>query len=93
MISFDSTFNFLRNQTRICLLIFGIIVAVGLISCGAEEEKNNSSTYVKPSVDYKGKYRKGHVRMKQSTQKNATQKRNQSRYYYQTRGKFRRKKD
>jgi len=48
--------------------------------------------YVSPSVDYKGKYRKGHVRMPVSTNKNAVKNRNRSKYYYQTRGKYHRKK-
>jgi hypothetical protein len=48
--------------------------------------------YVKPSIDYKGKFRKGHVRMPVSTKKNAIKNQNRSRYYYQTRGKYRRKK-
>ena len=49
--------------------------------------------YVKPSIDYKGKFRKGHVRMPVSTKKNAIKSQNRSRYYYQTRGKYRRKKN
>jgi hypothetical protein len=47
---------------------------------------------VKPSVDYKGKYRRGHVRRSVSTKKDAYKSRARSRYYYQTRGKYRRKK-
>ena len=50
------------------------------------------AVYVKPSIDSRGRYRKGHVRMPVSTRKNAIKSQNRSRYYYQTRGKYRRKK-
>jgi len=68
------------------MLIFG---------CHSSENKNQSnggSVYVKPSIDKNGKFRKGHVRKSVSTSKDAIKNQNRSRYYYQTRGKYRRKK-
>jgi len=70
-------------------------ISILLVAC---DNSNDSGTvkkpvYVKPSIDYKGKFRKGHVRMPVSTNKNAISNQNRSRYYYQTRGKYRRKKN
>lgn len=48
-------------------------------------------TYVNPSVDYRGRYRKGHFRKAYSTDKNAIKNQARSRYYYHTRGKYRNK--
>jgi hypothetical protein len=64
-----------------------------LPSCDAKKSDSAGGSYVKPSVDYKGKTRRGHVRKKVSTDKNAIKNQNRSRYYYRTRGKYRRKKD
>ena len=74
-------------------LVF-IFVFVPLVACGnsSDSRKGRKPVYVKPSVDYKGKYRKGHIRMPVSTKKDAMKSQNRSRYYYQTRGKYRRKK-
>jgi hypothetical protein len=71
------------------LIIF--LVLLNLISCTDSSDDSKGGTYVKPSVDYKGKYRRGHVRKSVSTSKNAIKNRNRSRYYYETRGKYRRK--
>ncbi len=59
---------------------------------------NNSGTvkkpvYVSPSTDYKGRFHKGHYRKPVSTNKNAMRNQSRSKYYYQTRGKYRRKKN
>jgi len=59
---------------------------------------NNSGTvkkpvYVSPSIDYKGRFHKGHYRKPVSTDKNAVRNQTRSKYYYQTRGKYRRKKN
>jgi hypothetical protein len=67
-------------------------IFIMLMACGNDSGKGKKAVYVKPSVDYKGRYRKGHVRMPVSTDKHAIKNQNRSRYYYQTRGKFRRKK-
>ena len=66
-----------------------------LAACGNNSDSSSGKkpVYVKPSIDYKGKFRKGYVRMPVSTKKNAIKSQNRSRYYYQTRGKYRRKKN
>ncbi len=69
------------------LLLFFIFF---VISCTDNED--GGGTYVKPSVDYKGKFRKGHVRKSVSTSPNAIKNRNRSKYYYETRGKYRKRK-
>jgi hypothetical protein len=74
------------------LIALGIVV-IALSSCDAKKSDSAGGTYVKPSVNYKGQTRKGHVRKKVSTNKNAMKNQNRSRYYYQTRGKYRRKKN
>ncbi len=61
-------------------------------SCDTKKSDDSNRSYVKPSVNYKGQMRKGHVRKKVSTDKNAMKNQNRSRYYYETRGKYRRKK-
>ena len=71
-----------------------IFVLILLVACGNSSDSGSGRkpVYVKPSVDYKGKYRKGHLRMPVSIKKDAMKSQNRSRYYYQTRGKYRRKK-
>jgi len=71
------------------LLIF--LTLISIISCSDSSDDSNGGTYVKPSIDYKGKYRRGHIRKPVSTSKNAYKNRSRSRYYYETRGKYRRK--
>jgi hypothetical protein len=58
---------------------------------GDADDSGRKATYVNPSIDYKGKFRKGHVRMPESTKKDAIKSQNNARYYYHTRGKYRRK--
>jgi hypothetical protein len=60
------------------------------LSC--TDNEGGGGTYVKPSVDYRGRYRKGHVRKSASTSPNAIKNRNRSKYHYETRGKFRKRK-
>ena len=96
-----ATYNRVYNRTsRGCivsifyfLLIPAIIFAYisGLGSCSGDSTDTRKPVYVSPSIDFKGKYRKGYVRMPVSTNKNAIKNQNRSRYYYQTRGKYRRK--
>ncbi|MEI7979221.1 MAG: hypothetical protein WCI53_10290 [Bacteroidota bacterium] len=73
-------------------ILFFILIL--FVSCSNSSDSGNGRkpVYVKPSVDYKGKYRKGHIRMPVSTKKNAIKSQNSSKYYYKTRGKYRRKK-
>ncbi|MBM3160352.1 MAG: hypothetical protein FJZ66_03365 [Bacteroidetes bacterium] len=73
------------------LIALGFLV-ITLSSCDAKKSDKAGGSYVKPSLNYKGQTRKGHVRKKVSTDKNAMKNQNRSRYYYQTRGKYRRKK-
>jgi len=73
-------------------LAFFIIATITLPSCsGCSDKKGKKATYVQPSVDYRGRYRKGHIRQPVNTRKDAIKNKQRSRYYYQTRGKYRRK--
>ena len=71
-------------------LLFLLSFLLLLSSCDLQET-GGSSTYVKPSVDKNGRLRKGHVRRSTSTSKSAVKNQNRSRYYYHTRGKYRKK--
>ena len=78
--------------TLIWLLGFPLLVLAAILflsSCAGDDVANG--TYVKPSIDYKGKFRKGYVRKSVSTNKNAVKNQNKSKYYYKTKGKYRRK--
>ena len=75
--------------------LFAIILLMFICGCQSSDNNNQSnagSVYVEPSIDKNGKFRKGHVRKSVSTSKDAIKNQNRSRYYYQTRGKYRRKK-
>ncbi len=65
-----------------------------IISCDAESTSNRERNpdYVKPSINYKGQFRKGYVRKSVSINKNAIRNQTRSRYYYETRGKYRKRK-
>ena len=85
----------LNKSNLMKLRYFFIVVIFTLLSsCGnsVDSGSGKQAVYVKPSIDSRGRYRKGHVRMPVSTRKNAIKSQNRSRYYYQTRGKYRRKK-
>jgi hypothetical protein len=78
--------------TLIWLLGLPVLILAAVLflnSCSGDDVANG--TYVKPSIDYKGKFRKGHVRKSVSTSKNAVNNQNRSRYYHKTRGKYHRK--
>jgi hypothetical protein len=68
-----------------------LMIAIIAIGCGnsSESKGGKGATYVSPSVDYKGHYRRGHVRMPVSLKKDAYRSQARSRYYYHTRGKYR----
>lgn len=70
------------------------IIFILLSACGGDVDSGSGrkAVYVKPSIDSRGRYRRGYVRMPVSTRRNAIKSQNRSRYYYQTRGKYRRKK-
>ena len=74
------------------LVSFGVLT-ISIPSCDFKKSDSAAGTYVKPTITRTGKFRKGHVRRKVSTDKNAIKNQIRSRYYYQTRGKFSRKKD
>jgi hypothetical protein len=74
------------------LLVFSLLIIYVLPSCDLKKSDSAGGTYVKPTITRTGKFRKGHVRRKVSTDKNAIKNQNRTRYYYQTRGKYRRKK-
>ena len=94
-----AAYNKVYNKTsRGCLVNLLLFVLFGVLtfsipSCDFKKSDKAGGSYVKPSVNYKGQTRKGHIRKKVSTDKNAIKNQNRSRYYYQTRGKYRRKKD
>jgi len=75
---------------NILIALFFILLS----ACGGDVDSGSGrkAVYVKPSIDTRGRYRKGHVRMPVSTRKNALKSQTRSRYYYQTRGKYRRKR-
>ncbi len=72
------------------LLIFGVISVIGC-SDSQEAKRPLKPTYVPPTINYKGQYRKGYARKSVSTRPNAVKNQAKSRYYYKTRGKYRRK--
>ena len=64
------------------LLFLFLILSLG--SCSGE----TSGSYVKGSIDRRGRYRKPHYRKSVSTDPHAYRNRARSRYYYHTRGKY-----
>lgn len=70
------------------------LVFILLSACGGDGDSGSGrkALYVKPSIDSRSRYRRGHLRMPVSTRKNALKSQARSRYYYQTRGKYRRKR-
>ena len=78
---------------RIFFIVSFGVLTFSIPSCDFKKSDKSNRSYVKPSVNYKGQMRKGHVRKKVSTDKNAMKNQNKSRYYYQTRGRHRRNKN
>lgn len=92
-----AAYNRIYNRTTTgCMLHwFLMLLLTGFLSfqlSSCTDGDSGGSTYVEPSIDKNGRFRKGHVRKSVSTNKNAIKNQNRSRYYYQTRGKYRRKK-
>jgi hypothetical protein len=76
------------------LIIAGFFILVGLFSVDSTPiKRHRKSTSVHSSMNYKGDFRKAHFRPAVSTNKNAIRNHTRSRYYYQTRGKYIRKKN
>jgi hypothetical protein len=80
----------MMNFTTLLILITALFLT--LSSCDFKKSDKAGGVYVKPTITRTGKFRKGHVRKNVSTDKNAIKNQNRSRYYYHTRGKYRRKK-
>ncbi len=90
----------LKNRTFVIYRIL-VILVLTIVGCGGKDSDENGgkhkrrrsskSSYVSSSVDYKGKFRKGHVRKSVSLKKDAYKSQARSRYYYHTRGKYRKK--
>ena len=74
------------------LVIFCFLLLLSACGNSSDSSTGKKPVYIKPSIDYKGKFRKGYVRMPVNTKKNAIKNQNRSKYYYETRGKYRRKK-
>lgn len=67
------------------------ICAIFLLGCSDNQETSRpkKSYYVPPSVNYKGQFRKGYIRKPVSTKASAIRNQARSKYYYKTRGKYR----
>lgn len=65
-----------------------------LMGCSDTQEVKRpiKSTYVPPSINYKGQFRKGYVRKSISTNPNAIRNQSKSKYYYKTKGKYMRRR-
>ena len=75
------------------LIVYLILLSVGITGCDIKEKeaRPKKATYVSPSINYKGQFRPGYVRKSVSTNPNALRNQTRSKYYYQTKGKYRRK--
>ena len=75
------------------LIVYLILLSVGITGCDIKEKevKPKKATYVSPSINYKGQFRPGYVRKSVSLKPNALRNQNRSKYYYKTKGKYRRK--
>ena len=82
---------YVQSKVKLIYKILLFVAVIGFVSCDGEDSGGRKSVYVKPSVDKNGRVRKGYVRMPVSTKKNAVKNQNKSKYYYQTRGKYRKK--
>lgn len=74
--------------------MFKLLFTLLLLGCSDNEETSRAkkSHYVSPSINYKGQFRKGYTRKPVSTKASAIRNQARSKYYYQTRGKYRRNK-
>ena len=83
----------LLQETKSKLIGYLILFSVGNVGCDVKEKKSKpkKATYVSPSINYKGQFRPGYVRKSVSLTPNAIRNQTKSKYYYQTKGKYRRK--
>lgn len=79
------------SRGYLVILLLLNVITFSILSCDIKKSDKVSGSFVKPSVSYKGQKRKGYYRKKISTSKNSLKNQNRSRYYYHTRGKYRRK--
>jgi hypothetical protein len=77
----------------IILFFLGLGFILSNSDSSSPKRKHGKSTYVKPSTTRSGQFRKGHYRKSYSTDKKAYKKQQQSKSYYQRKGKYIRKKD
>lgn len=77
-------------MTKVFIFIFALI----LLGCSDNQETNRpkKSYYVPSSVNYKGQFRRGYIRKPVSAKASAIRNQARSKYYYKTRGKYRRNK-
>jgi hypothetical protein len=85
-----------KKKAGNCVFYFFIICIsvaslIGVFSKSGSKG-SSSGTYVKPSMTRSGQFRKGHYRKAVSTDKDAFKQRQQSKSYYQRKGKYLRKK-
>ena len=93
-VKYASGFGLFGMENLYCMkLRYFVIVCIFILltSCVNSSDEGGSATYVKPSIDSRGRFRKGHVRMPVSTDKDAIKNKNRSKYDYKTRGKYRRR--
>ncbi len=84
-------FGYLQINSMVkYLFIFGFIFLIGC-SNTQEVKRPLKSSYVPPTINYKGQFRKGYVRKSVSSNPNAIRNQSKSIYYYETRGKYRKK--
>jgi len=95
--AYNRVYNRTSRGCMISLLYLFLIPAIllayisSLGSCTGDDRNAKKPVYVSPSINYKGKFRKGYLRMPVSTNNNAIKNQNRSSYYYQTRGNYHRK--
>jgi hypothetical protein len=77
-------------MTKLLISIFALL----LLGCSDNQETNRpkKSYYIPPSVNYKGQFRRGYIRKPVNTKASAIRNQARSKYYYKTRGKYRRSK-
>jgi hypothetical protein len=71
------------------LLLIALFQSCNNNSTSDSKKSSGGATYIPPSIDKNGRFRKGHTRFPVSTKKDAYKSRMRSKYYYQTRGKYR----
>ena len=73
-------------------ILFLMAFLIGCSDGNEEASQSKGFQYVSPTIDKYGHFRKGHVRKSVSTDPHAIRNQARSRYYYQTRGKYNKRK-